>query len=119
MVLSTSSSSPLAVVTGATGVQGGSVVKHLLESTKEYRVRAVTRDPSKPAGVALASRGIEVVAADYEDIDALKAAFAGADYVFVRLSPLSSQNFSCDAGRDELGGDVRHREGSGRWSTAR
>ena len=56
--------SKLLTVFGATGNQGGSVINSILgdaELSKEYRIRAVTRDPSKPAGEKLKSRGAEVV----------------------------------------------------------
>jgi uncharacterized protein YbjT (DUF2867 family) len=51
------------VVFGATGVQGGSVAKALLRdlvASQEFRVRAITRDPSKPAAAALVKEGTEV-----------------------------------------------------------
>ena len=38
---------PVIVVTGATGQQGGSVVKFLLEDDG-FRIRAVTRNPDSP-----------------------------------------------------------------------
>lgn len=52
------------VVFGATGVQGGSVAKAILNdpiTSQRFRVRAVTRDPSKPAAVALANLGAHLV----------------------------------------------------------
>ena len=52
------------VVFGATGSQGGSVVKALLKDPKTaalYKVRAITRDATKPAAIALTSLGAEVV----------------------------------------------------------
>lgn len=51
-------------VFGATGTQGGSVVKSILGDPKtaaEYTIRAVTRDASKPAAQKLAESGAEVV----------------------------------------------------------
>lgn len=59
------SSKKILVVFGATGGQGGSVIKSILGDPKtaaEYQIRAVTRDPSKPAGLALKEKGCEVVA---------------------------------------------------------
>ena len=70
----------LAVV-GATGQQGGSVITHVSgHSTlsKEYKIRAMTRNPSK----AKFGPEIEVVKADLDDIESLKAAFKGAHTVF-------------------------------------
>ncbi|KAI0349359.1 NAD-P-binding protein [Trametes cingulata] len=56
--------SRLIAVTGATGNQGGSVAKLLLQHPEEYRVRALTRDPQSPAARRLAELGAEVVRAD-------------------------------------------------------
>jgi uncharacterized protein YbjT (DUF2867 family) len=67
-------------VTGATGQQGSAVVRHMLKAG--WRVRALTRDPGKPAAKALATAGAEVVAADNDDRASLTAAFKGADAVF-------------------------------------
>jgi uncharacterized protein YbjT (DUF2867 family) len=51
-------------VFGATGTQGGSVVKSILGDPKtasEFTIRAVTRDASKPAAQKLVESGAEVV----------------------------------------------------------
>lgn len=56
--------SKLITVFGATGNQGGSVIRAILEDaqlSKEFSIRAVTRDPSKPAAKELAAKGVEVV----------------------------------------------------------
>ena len=62
--------------------QGGSVVKALSESTKNYRIRGIGRDVNKPAAKELASKGVEMVAADLTDRSAAEGAFKGADIVF-------------------------------------
>jgi NmrA-like family len=52
------------VVFGATGKQGGSVVKALLKDPKtaaKFRVKAVTRDVTKESAKALSSLGAELV----------------------------------------------------------
>lgn len=57
--------SKLITVFGATGNQGGSVIKAILNDavlSKEFKIRAITRDVNKPAAQALAAKGIEVVA---------------------------------------------------------
>ena len=43
----------LIVVTGATGSQGGGVVKHLLKNTDKCRIRAVTRKPDSEKALKL------------------------------------------------------------------
>lgn len=56
--------SKLITVFGATGNQGGSVIKAILADPKlssEYKIRAITRDPSKPAAQELTKQGVEVV----------------------------------------------------------
>jgi uncharacterized protein YbjT (DUF2867 family) len=73
------------LVSGATGRQGGAVVGHLLE--RGFPVRAITRDPERPAARALAARGVHVVKGDLEDVPSLRAALEGVGGVF------SVQNF--------------------------
>ena len=83
-------------VFGATGKQGGSVVQTILSHptlSTQYKVRAVTRDPSKPAGESLKTQGAEVVKADLNDKDAVRKAVEGSQVVFgvtdcEELSPL-------------------------------
>jgi uncharacterized protein YbjT (DUF2867 family) len=56
--------SKLITVFGATGKQGGSVIRSILADpllSKEFKIRGVTRDPTKPAGQALITKGVEVV----------------------------------------------------------
>lgn len=77
--------SKVLVVFGATGQQGGSVAKVVLndpELSKQYKVRAVTRDPSKPAAQALEKLGAEVVKGDADDAVSLAAVLKGAHTVF-------------------------------------
>jgi uncharacterized protein YbjT (DUF2867 family) len=66
-------------VAGATGAQGGGLVRSILaDPSGEFAVRALTRDPASPAARALAAAGAEVVAADIADRDAVVRAFDGA-----------------------------------------
>ncbi|MBO0678892.1 NmrA/HSCARG family protein [Mycolicibacterium sp. S2-37] len=69
-------------VVGATGSQGGGLVRALLEDGG-FGVRALTRDPSSGKGAALADAGAEVVAADLDDEDGLAEAFDGVHGAFV------------------------------------
>jgi uncharacterized protein YbjT (DUF2867 family) len=79
--------SPTKILTvfGATGNQGGSVVKSVLAHptlSKEYKIRAITRDPSKPNAQALAAKGVETIKADTEDAESVKHALEGSYAVF-------------------------------------
>jgi uncharacterized protein YbjT (DUF2867 family) len=72
-------SSRIIAVVGATGAQGGGLCDAILNDPKGgFACRAITRDPAKDRARALAQRGAEVVRADIDDVDSLRAAFEGA-----------------------------------------
>jgi len=65
-------------VTGATGNLGRPTIAALLErGVAAADIVAVVRDAAKAAD--LAAQGVQVRVADYDDVDALRAAFAGVD----------------------------------------
>jgi uncharacterized protein YbjT (DUF2867 family) len=68
------------LITGATGRQGGAVVRHMLP--KGWRLRALTRNPRGGAAQELARLGIEVVPGDLEDPASLAKALSGAYGVY-------------------------------------
>jgi uncharacterized protein YbjT (DUF2867 family) len=70
---------PITVI-GSTGQQGSAVIDALLE--KRVPVRAVTRNPNGDKARALDERGVEVVRADLDDVDSVRAAFDGAAAAF-------------------------------------
>jgi uncharacterized protein YbjT (DUF2867 family) len=70
---------PITVI-GATGQQGGAVVDALLK--RAVPIRAVTRNPNGDKARSLAQRGVEVVCADLEEVDSVRAAFDGAAAAF-------------------------------------
>ena len=72
-----SNTKKLIAVVGATGQQGAGVVR-ALRASGQFKVRALTRDPAKHPKLA-----DEVVAADLNRPETLKAAFAGAHGVFL------------------------------------
>src|SRR6266436_3459684 len=84
-----SNNKKLIAVIGATGQQGGGVLR-ALQASGQFKVRALTRNPDKHRELAE-----EVVAADLGKPETLKAAFAGAHGVFLVT------NFQ-EAGTDEL-----------------
>ena len=67
----------LTAVIGATGQQGGGVVR-ALQASGQFKVRALSRNPGKHRQLAE-----EVVQADLDRPETLNAAFAGADGVFL------------------------------------
>jgi uncharacterized protein YbjT (DUF2867 family) len=70
-------------ITGITGQVGGVVARTLLAAGKN--VRAVVRDTAK--GETWARQGCDIALAAMDDPDALRAAFAGTESVFVLLPP--------------------------------
>ncbi|KAM5334832.1 nmrA-like family domain-containing protein 1 [Glossophaga mutica] len=69
-------------VFGATGAQGGSVAKAILES-KKFAVRALTRDVTRPNALVLRDLGAEVVKGDLNDEASVEAALKDAYGAFV------------------------------------
>jgi len=84
-------SKPMVVVFGATGQQGGGVVR-ALRAQGQFRVRAVTRTPGRAGSLNVD----EVVVADLRSPETLGAAFAGAHGAFLVT------NFWEGPGVDEL-----------------
>ena len=66
-------------VVGATGAQGGGLVRAIVNDPGGgFAARAITRDVNSEKARELARLGAEVVAADVDDVESLKKAFAGA-----------------------------------------
>ncbi len=77
------------VVVGATGRQGGQVVRHLLK--QGWRVRALTRKPEGKKAAELKALGAEVVRANLDDKTSLEAAFGGAYGLYDIQIPVSGK----------------------------
>src|SRR5258708_25260136 len=75
-----SNNKKLIAVIGATGHQGGAVVR-ALQASGQFKVRALSRNPEKHRDLA-----DEVVEADLNRPDTLQPAFAGAHGVFLVTS---------------------------------
>jgi uncharacterized protein YbjT (DUF2867 family) len=66
-------------VVGATGAQGGALAHAILNDPGSgFTVRALTRKVDSDKAKELAKLGAQVVAADLDDVESLKRAFAGA-----------------------------------------
>ncbi|XP_033643228.1 nmrA-like family domain-containing protein 1 [Asterias rubens] len=87
------------IVFGATGRQGGSVVRALLEEPEKFHVRAVTRNPTSPKAQALQAAGCELVQAELAQTESLIPILQGADCCFLVTVP--PQQFAKDADKIE------------------
>jgi uncharacterized protein YbjT (DUF2867 family) len=66
-------------VVGATGAQGGGLVRAIMsDPSGGFAARALTRKVTSDKAKELARLGAEVVAADLDDVESLKRAYAGA-----------------------------------------
>ncbi|KAK4552505.1 hypothetical protein LTR86_010349 [Recurvomyces mirabilis] len=80
-----SSGKRLLTIIGATGNQGGSILDVFFSQSKlqaKYELRGVTRDPNSKKSQSLKDKGVDMVKAELDDLEALKSAFAGAYGVF-------------------------------------
>ncbi|KAF2187254.1 NmrA family transcriptional regulator [Zopfia rhizophila CBS 207.26] len=84
-MLSTSTMAKLITVFGATGNQGGSVVRAILshpELSESWKIRGITRNPNKPDARAMIGRGVEMVQADLNSRTSIIEAIKGSNAVF-------------------------------------
>ncbi len=86
--MSATDSDRLLLITGATGQQGGAVVRALLASGQRWRLRALMRNPASDAARSLGWRGVEVVKGDLDDEAAVRRAVDGAHGVFSVQTPM-------------------------------
>ena len=71
-------------VVGATGSQGGGLVRAILaDADQQFVARALTRDARSPRAQQLAATGADVVEADLDDEASVRKAFHGVHGVFV------------------------------------
>ncbi|GAB3665443.1 NmrA/HSCARG family protein [Nocardioides korecus] len=73
------------LVIGATGNQGGGVMRALLRAG--HPVTAFVLDPSEAPAQALAEQGVALAVGNLDDVASLEAAVAGHDVVFSLLMP--------------------------------
>jgi uncharacterized protein YbjT (DUF2867 family) len=106
---------PVIAVVGATGAQGGGLVRAIVaDPERRFAARALTRKPDAPAARALAALGAEVVHASLDAPASLEAAFAGAHGAYVvtnyweHYSPDREIAQARNAARALEGAGVRH-----------
>jgi uncharacterized protein YbjT (DUF2867 family) len=101
------------LVVGATGNQGGSAARYLLE--QGWSVRALVRDPDAERALALRALGARLVVGDLEDADSLRAAMRGAYGVFSVQTPLSSGGVAAEERHGTLLADIAAEVGVGHY----
>ncbi len=82
------SNQEIVLVSGATGKQGGSAARALLEAG--YKVRALTRNPSSQAAKKLQDSGAEIVVGDMLHEESLAKALKGVNVVFSMTTSFQS-----------------------------
>ena len=70
------------VVIGATGSQGRAVIDYFQSQEPSWLIRGLTRNPASDTAVKIAKSGVDIVKADLNDVESLKTAFKGANYIF-------------------------------------
>jgi hypothetical protein len=70
------------VVVGATGSQGRAVINYFQSQEPSWSIRGLTRNPASDSAVKIAKSGVEIVKADLNNVESLKTAFKGANYIF-------------------------------------
>jgi uncharacterized protein YbjT (DUF2867 family) len=113
-------SEKIIAVTGATGAQGGGLVRAILaDPAGGYTARAITRNPDSDAARALRDQGVEMVQADLDDEAGMRRAFAGAHGAFCvtnfweHFSPEREQAQARNLARAARAAGVKHAI----WST--
>jgi len=114
------SANKIIAVTGATGAQGGGLIRAILAHPDGgFSARALTRNPDSDKAQALAALGVDVVAADLDDEASLVAAFDGAYGAFCLTN--FWEHFSPDKEIEQAGNLARAAKTAGVshviWST--
>lgn len=84
------SASGTVLVAGATGRQGGAVLRALLR--QGYKVKALTRNPSSASAMRLQNSGVEIAVGDMTHQDSLGSTLRGVSIVFAMTTPFQSNH---------------------------
>ena len=91
------------LVTGATGQQGGTLAKLLLQ--KNHKVYALVRNIQSPAAQELKKEGANLVKGDLNNLDSLEQAVNGVDSIFLMGTPLED-GIEGDTRRGKMMADI-------------
>jgi uncharacterized protein YbjT (DUF2867 family) len=104
--------SKVIAVVGATGAQGGGLVRAILDDPEhEFTARGITRDPDSEKARALEELGVELVQADLDDRASLERAFAGAHGAFCVTN--FWEHFSADKEIEQAGNQAEAAKAAG------
>lgn len=102
-------------VLGATGAQGGGLVRSILaDKSGDFTARALTRDVNSDKAKSLANQGAEVAAVDIDNYESLKKAFDGAYGVYAvtffwdHLSPAKENSQAESIAKAAKAAGVKH-----------
>jgi uncharacterized protein YbjT (DUF2867 family) len=102
-------------VLGATGAQGGGLVRAIQNDPQGgFQARVITRDPSSGKAREFASMGAQVVAADVDDPAGLERAFAGAHgaycvtFYWAHMSPEKESAQALSMAQAAKGAGLKH-----------
>lgn len=101
--------SKLVVIVGATGKQGGSVIRALLNdptARSTFKLRGITRDVTKPAAQALTAKGVEMVSGDLGDKASIEKAFKDAYAVYAVTDYWAKMDKEVEVGQGKLLADA-------------
>ncbi|MGW0484130.1 NmrA/HSCARG family protein [Nonomuraea sp. NPDC003214] len=104
------SASRVVLVTGATGNQGGATARQL--RARGWTVRALVRDPRKPAAQALREQGAELVQGEFDNPDSLREAMSGVHGVFsVQALAYEPETLAAEVRQGKTVADIAHSSG--------
>jgi len=86
-----------------TSLQGGPTARYILaHSSSHYRDRALTRSPTQARAIALSQLGAEVVSADFNAAESMRAALAGAHAIFANTNFWDENSYEVEVAQGKL-----------------
>lgn len=78
------------LVVGATGIQGGGVIKAITAHDKHILVHALVRDPASHAAQALTTLGpqVKIFTGNFDDVDSILRVAKGCTAAFLNVTPV-------------------------------
>jgi uncharacterized protein YbjT (DUF2867 family) len=93
------------LVLGATGVQGGSVIKTLIKNNKYY-IYGTTRNVESESSIALKKKGVKMIKCNLSKKEDIENAFENVDIIFAVTNFWDSEIFGKDPNEEERQGKM-------------